>query len=98
MSLLFKVELFHQKTIWWYIFFSMWIKWVFKGQLISKGLFGILEFFQKTNERILFYYCWAKNPNLFVCFLEESSACKKHYDSVWTLSNLHKENVFSRQI
>jgi hypothetical protein len=65
-----------------------------KGQIISKGLFGILEFFQKTNERILFYYCWAKNPNLFVCFLEESSACKKHYDSVWTLSNLH-EKMFS---
>ena len=25
-----------------------------KGQLISKGLFGILEFFQRTNERIRF--------------------------------------------
>ena len=25
-----------------------------KGQLISKGLFGILEFLQKTNERIRF--------------------------------------------
>ena len=28
-----------------------------KGQIISKGLFGILGFFQKTNERIRFYYC-----------------------------------------
>ena len=28
-----------------------------KGQLISKALFGILEFFQKTNERISLYYC-----------------------------------------
>ena len=27
-----------------------------KGQIISKGLFGILEFSQKTNERIRFYY------------------------------------------
>ena len=27
---------------------------VHKGQLISKGLFGILEFFQKTNEQIRF--------------------------------------------
>jgi hypothetical protein len=26
----------------------------FKGQLISKVLFGILEFLQKTNERIRF--------------------------------------------
>ena len=25
-----------------------------KGQLTSKGLFGILEFFQKTNEQIRF--------------------------------------------
>ena len=25
-----------------------------EGQLISKGLFGILEFFQKTNKRIRF--------------------------------------------
>ena len=29
---------------------------VFKGQIISKGLFGVLEFSQKTNERIRFYY------------------------------------------
>ena len=27
-------------------------KWCLKGQLISKGLFGILEFFQKMNETI----------------------------------------------
>ena len=26
-----------------------------KGQIISKGLFGILGFFQKTNERICFF-------------------------------------------
>ena len=26
-----------------------------KGQLISKGLFDILEFFQKTNEQIRFF-------------------------------------------
>ena len=28
-----------------------------KGQLISKGLFGILEFFQKMNGQIGFQYC-----------------------------------------
>ena len=27
-----------------------------KGQMISKGLFGVLEFSQKTNEQIRFYY------------------------------------------
>ena len=29
-----------------------------KGQMISKGLFGILEFFQKTNERIRSFIFW----------------------------------------
>ena len=28
-----------------------------KGQIISKGLFDIPGFFQKTNEQICFYYC-----------------------------------------
>ena len=28
-----------------------------KGQITSKGLFGILGFFQKTNEQIPFLYC-----------------------------------------
>ena len=53
----------------WNIFLS-------KGQLISKGLFGILEFFQKTNERI----------RSFIHFLEESLSWKKHYDFVWPLA------------
>ena len=49
-----------------------------KGQLISKQLFGILEFFQKNerNNSIIV---------LLVCFLEESLAWKKHYDFVWPL-------------
>ena len=29
----------------------------FKGQITSKGLFGILGFFQITNEQIRFLYC-----------------------------------------
>ena len=49
----------------------------FKGQLISKGLFGILEFFQKTNEQ-----------KKSIRFLEESSAWKKHYDFDWPLEVL----------
>ena len=41
-----------------------------KGQLISKGLVGILEFFQKTNQRIRSGTVGQKNE--FVCsFLEE---------------------------
>ena len=42
-----------------------------KGQLISKGLFGILEFFQKTNERIRHSTVRHKKQ---IRFFEESSA------------------------
>ena len=42
-----------------------------KGQLISKGLFAILEFFQKANETIQSKNCLAKKSNSFVRFLEE---------------------------
>ena len=57
-----------------------------KGQLILKGRFGILEFFQKTNERIRFLVLLGKKPNSFVRFMEESLAWKKHYDFVWHLT------------
>ena len=39
-------------TIRWY---SEKMKISTKGQITSKGLFGILGFFQKTNEQIRFY-------------------------------------------
>ena len=48
-----------------------------KGQLISKGLFAILEFFQKTTETIQSIVLLGKKPNSFVRFLEESSGWKK---------------------
>ena len=41
---------------------------VTKGQIISKRLFGILGFFQKTNERIRFFCLTVLKTNLFVCF------------------------------
>ena len=34
----------------------------FKGQIISKGLFGVLEFSQKTNERFLGEFEDTKSP------------------------------------
>ena len=55
-----------------------------KGQLILKGHLGILEFFQKMNERIR----PQKNSNSFVRFLEESSAWKNHFDIVWPLLHI----------
>ena len=44
-----------------------------KGQIISKGLFGILGFFQKTNEEIRFS---------FVRSLEESEDTKSHFEII----------------
>ena len=55
---------------------------VTKGQTISKGLFGILGFFQKTNEQIRFQYCQAKKMNLFVRFLEESKDTKRPFEII----------------
>ena len=43
-----------------------------KGQLISKGLFGIHDFFKKSNVRIYFQYPQAKISNSIVRFLEET--------------------------
>ena len=51
-----------------------------KGQIISKGLFGILGFFQKMNEEIRFYYCLAKEPYSFFRFLEDSEDTKRHFE------------------
>ena len=53
-----------------------------KGQLISKGLFAILEFFQtnEQNNSIIVLFC-KKRIGSFV-FLEELSAWKKNYELV----------------
>ena len=47
-----------------------------KGQLISKGLFGLLEFFQKTNVGAIL--CTENCPN--VRFLEESRRPKSPFE------------------
>ena len=57
-----------------------------KGQLISKGLFGILKFFQKRMNEFVFSTIRQKKPEFVRSFLEESSAWKKHYDFVWPLT------------
>ena len=51
-----------------------------KCQMISKGLCGILGFFQKTNELS------GKKLNSFVRFLEETSAWKNYFEFVWPLA------------
>ena len=42
-----------------------------KGQLISKWFFGVIDFLQKTNERIRLYYYDTSDRLVFVLFLEE---------------------------
>ena len=42
-----------------------------KGQITSKANYGILNFFQKTNEQIQFYYYDTSGWLVFVHFLEE---------------------------
>ena len=53
-----------------------------KGQIISKGLFGILGFFQKTNEQIPFLVQLGQKTNLFVRFLEESEDTKNRFEII----------------
>ena len=53
-----------------------------KGQIISKGLFGVFEFSQKTNKQIRFWYCQAKKTNLFIHFLEESEDTKSCFEII----------------
>ena len=56
-----------------------------KGHLISKGLFAILNSSKKRMKQFDHSTVRPKKTNLFVRFLEESLACKKHYDFVWPL-------------
>ena len=55
-----------------------------KGQIISKGLFGILGFFQKKDKRIRFFGLTVLKTNLFVRFLEESEP-KSPFEIIWPL-------------
>ena len=50
-----------------------------KGQLFSKGLFAILEFYQKTNEIIRLYYYDTSGRLAFVHLLGEIEGTKKTF-------------------
>ena len=60
-----------------------------KGRIISKGLFGFLGFFQKTNEQIHFstvVLLGKKQTDSFVQFLEESKATDSHFEIIMDLT------------
>ena len=56
-----------------------------KGQLISKCLFGVSTFFQKTNEN----KSTSSEVEFVRSFLEETSAWKNHFEFLWPLAYLN---------
>ena len=59
------------------------------GQLISKGLFGILEFFQKTNEQILFSTVMLGKKNRIHSFIFWKNGQLER--NITTLSDIYKK-------
>ena len=59
---------------------------VFKGQVISKCLLCVFNFFQKTNENKLTWGLIVVKSNSFIHFLEETLAWKNLFDFVWPLA------------
>ena len=69
-----------------------------KGQLVSKCLFGVFNFFQKTNENKSTWGFIAVKLNSFIRFLEETSAWKNHFEFVWPLEKAFKIRKYKYQI
>ena len=59
-----------------------------KGHLISKGLFGILKFFQKTNNKFVFSTVRQKNQNSFVFWKN-----RRLERNITTLSDLYIRTI-----
>ena len=53
-----------------------------KGQIISKGLFGILRFFQENEPTNSFLVQSGKRTNSFAHFLEESEDTKSCFEII----------------
>ena len=51
-----------------------------KGQLISKGLFVILNSSKKRTKKIRLNYCDTSGRTVFVRILEELKAPKRHFE------------------
>ena len=63
-----------------------------KGQLISKCLFGVFNFLKKTNKNMSTWGFIVVKKNLFVSFLEETSAWRNRFDFVWPLAGAEYAN------
>ena len=58
---------------------------IYKGQLISKLIFGVFKFFQKTNENKSTWGIIVVKSNFFVRFLEELRILKSPFEINWPL-------------
>ena len=56
-----------------------------KGQLISKCLFGVLNFFQKPKENKSAWGIIVVKSDSFVCFLEQFTAWQFAFEFYWPL-------------
>ena len=83
------------QTFWSEIFLGIWgIFGRTKGQIISKGLFGVLEFSQKTNEQIRH-----SSKNEFVCsFFGRIRGCQKSFRNYLTFKSNEKCQVQSTEL
>ena len=66
-----------------------------KGQLISKYLFVVFNFLQKTNVKKQTCGFIVVKQNSFVRFLEEKSAWKNNFDFVWPLVHCPNSEITS---
>ena len=60
-----------------------------KGQIISKWIFGVVDFLQKTNENKSNWGIIVVKLNSFVRFLEEVKDTKNHFEIIWPLRVIH---------
>ena len=64
---------------------SQWVEIFSKGQIISKWIFGVFNFLQKTNENKSIWGIIVVKSNSFVRFLEEIEDIKTPFEINWPL-------------
>ena len=69
----------------WAILSSYYCSNIVKGQIMSKWLFGVFDFLQKTNENKSTWGIIVVKSNLFLRFLEEIDDPKNHFEINWPL-------------
>ena len=71
------------------------LEWTIKGQLISKCLFGVFNFSQKTNKNKSTWGITVFKSNFFVRFLGELRLAKSPFEIISPLANQFYSNIFA---